>query len=475
MIGSNAPVALLSAPGLPVVGDADFVILAPTPTECHTAGWLDTAVSSLARQLMLDGIAYILAPPPSRARVKRLLRHYGLVIGPSILHLPSRASSRYLVPLTPIPARYACAEVLPLPAWGRRLAMLGLRLPGAEKFLGNVLPSAGFIARPAGARPLFSWLFRLDGKGDRSGSALITRSWRSENGGVIVHRFLDGDVQPSAIAKMNLTTTGAPKCIAEAASLARLGTSARRAGARVPQALFLGRMDDRPLLLQTVIDGRTVALLLASQPARFSDAMERLVAWLERWNRATLVIKPLDRELLDREILAPAALIAPVLERGKEYQDWLSVRCATVRGLQVPFVATHNDLTMWNILVNKRKALGIVDWESAGEEGFPLMDFFYAVTDAVTAAQRYIDRPSAFKACFAADGAYVHEVRRFLKRLREVVDTSDEMADLCFHACWLHHAANEHRSSGSSGPRPFLQIVQLLALYRSRFNAWMNS
>lgn len=475
VIGSNVPTVLLPAPPMPAGEDADLVILAPTVTECHTVGWLEAAVSSVARKLGLYGIAYVLAPLPWRARVKRLLRHHGLVIGPSFLHLPNEASSRYLVPLTPIPARYACANVLPLSPWTQRLAMLALRLPGFQKNLGNVLPSAGFIARPVGGRPLFSWLFRLDGKGDRSGSAIIGRSWRSESGRVIVYRFLDGDVQPSAIVKMNLMTTAAAKCIAEAATLGRLGPSARCAGARLPRPLLLGRMDDQPVLLQTVVDGRTVASLLTSQPTRFSEAMKCLVVWLARWNRATLAIRPLDRELLDREILAPAALLAPLIERGKEYQDWLTVHCAMVKGLQVPFVATHNDLTMWNILLDGKGDLGVIDWESARDAGFPLIDFFYAVTDAVASAQGYIDRQKAFEECFARNGAYANAVRALLRRVRVAVEIPDEIAELCFHACWLHHAANEHRSGGSSAPRPFLNIVQSLALYRSHFSGWMNS
>jgi hypothetical protein len=274
---------------------------------------------------------------------------------------------------------------------------------------------------------------------------------------------------------MNLGTTDAAKGIAEAAPLASLGPRARRAGAQVPKLLVLGRVDDRPVLLQTVVDGRKVAPLLASRPKTFVETVELLVDWLEHWNLASLSIRPLDGEILAREIIAPAALLTPLLDQGKEYQDWLTTRCATVRGLRLPFVATHNDLTMWNVLLDEQGALGIVDWESAREEGFPLVDFFYAVTDAVTASQGYSDRARAFVACFTPSGAYAPAVRRFLKRLRDAIEISDEMAELCFHACWLHHAANEHHFSGSSDPRPFLKIVQSLARDRSHFGEWMNS
>jgi len=475
VIGSNTPALLLPAHRMAAGEYADLVILAPTAIECHTTGWLEAAAHSLTRKLAPDGVAYVLAPPRWRFRVKRLLWRHGLTIGPLVLHLPNRVASRYLVPLRRSPARYAFSKLLPIPSWERRLAMIGLRLPGSETLLGNLLPSAGFVARRPGARPLVDWLFRLDRRGTRSGSAIISTSWRGRDGAVILHRFLGCDVQPSAVAKMNLTTAMADKRIGEAATLASLAPSARRAGARVPQQLLLGQINDQPVLLQTVVNGRPIAPLFASRSNRFLDIMERLVVWLERWNLATLVIRPLDRGLLDREILAPAALLAPLLKQGGKYHHWLTGRCAAVVGLPATLVATHNDLTMWNVLLDGREQLGIIDWEAAREEGFPLVDFFYAVTDAAAAAQGYSDRPQAFAGCFSPDGAYAPAVTRFLRRLRCAVEISDEVAELCFHACWLHHAANEHRLAGACAPRPFLKIVQWLALYQRQFNKWMNS
>src|SRR5438034_5886140 len=114
VIGSNSPAALLPTPRAQDGKYADLVILAPTVTECRTSGWLEEAAQSLAQKLETDGVAYVLAPPRWRSRVKSLLRGYGLEIGPAIVDLPDRASSRYLVPLIPIPARYAFSKLLPL-------------------------------------------------------------------------------------------------------------------------------------------------------------------------------------------------------------------------------------------------------------------------------------------------------------------------------------------------------------------------
>src|SRR5438094_1905296 len=63
VIGSNAPALLLPAPRVAAGEYADLVILAPSVTECHTPGWLETAAQSLARKLERDGVAYVLAQP----------------------------------------------------------------------------------------------------------------------------------------------------------------------------------------------------------------------------------------------------------------------------------------------------------------------------------------------------------------------------------------------------------------------------
>jgi len=455
--------------------NADLVILAPSMAECRTIGWLEEAVRLLARRLEPHGVGYVLAPPTWRLQLKHLLRCHNLPIEQAIIHLPDYAASRYLVPLSSAPARYAFSKVLLMPPWAHYLASLGMRFPGCEKLLEHVWPSVALIARRPGARPLMHWLFQLDGEGDRIGSAVIRTSWRGADGSVLVHRFLDCEAQPSAVAKLNLTAAMASNRVGEAETLNRLGASARSAGAEVPRPLLLGQLHGHPVLLQSVVHGRPIASLLASRPSRLLDLIESLVAWLERWNRSTMTIGPIDADILAREILAPAALLAPLLQQGRQYREWLIRRYAAVGGISAVFVATHNDLTMWNVLLDERGGIGVLDWEAARAQGLPLVDFFYAVTDAVAAVQGYVDRPKAFESCFAPDGVYAYAVTQILSRLRYRLEISDEAAELCFHACWLHHAANELRSGEAHAQRQFLKIVQWLALHRQQLSGWWHS
>jgi Phosphotransferase enzyme family len=465
VIGSNCPASLRLK--TPTGGEsADLILLAPTLAECRTKDWLEDAVRSLSQRLADHGIAYVLAAPRWRLRIKQLLYDHGLLIDTAIVHTPNLESTRYMVPLSPIPTRYAFSNMLPIPSWKRYLAMIGFRLPGIQKLLGSVLPSVGIVARRPGARALFDWLFRLDGAAHRSGSAVIGTSWRGEDGAVILHRFLDYDDQPSTIAKMNKTGMLANSRLDEAELLGRLGPGARSAGAQVPRVLLLGQLNDQPVLLETMVPGQSLASLLTSRPSRIFNVVERLVSWLERWNRSTMIVRPLEREVLTQELLAPAALLAPRLEQGEEYWHWLESRCATVEAAPTPFVATHNDLTMSNVLLDKQGRLGIVDWETAREHSFPLVDFFYAITDAFVVA-RFFERPEAFKACFTPGGGHARQFSNLLLRARRNLGISECFAELCLHACFLHHAVNEQRLSGSSDARPFFNIVQWLALNRN--------
>ena len=466
VIGSNCPAPLLPASCRAAGGHADVVVVAPTATECRAGGWLQKAAKLTSQTLAADGVAYVLTPPRWRLRIRAPLEKHGLSIDQAVVHLPSRVQSRYLVPLRSTPARYAFSKLLPIPPWGRFLAAAAFRFPGIEQLLERILPSVAHVVRRPGARPPFEWLFRLSPEVNGSGNVVIRTSWRGQDGAVIMYYFPASDARPSAIAKLNLTMARAADRVYEASILSRLGPGARSAGADVPQPLWSGQVNDHPVLLQTAIDGRSVASVLTSHPRRLFDVMDGVISWLERWNRSTMLIRPLDLELLSREILAPAALLSPLIEQGNEYRDWLAKRCATLTGVPVPLVATHNDLTMWNIFLGERGLISVIDWEAAREQALPLVDFVYAVTDAVLLAGGCVDRAKAFEACFTPGGAYEHFSAKLLGRLRRAVQMPDELADLCVHACWLHHAVNEYHSNRPPDSRPFLKVVQRLALNR---------
>jgi hypothetical protein len=197
--------------------------------------------------------------------------------------------------------------------------------------------------------------------------------------------------------------------------------------------------------------------VLATAPDRLPAVLEKLSWWLANWNALTAHVGIADRSTLDRDLLEPARVLAPLLSHGHDYLHQLERECTLVQGLPLQRVAAHRDVTMWNLLAQPDGSLGVIDWEEASPSELPLIDFFYAVVDATAAASRYTDRAAAFGGCFLPNGTQRSEIARLERRVAEAAKAPTYCTDLAFHACWLRHAANEVARSEFG---PFVAIVQ---------------
>ena len=361
-----------------------------------------------------DGVALLRLPARPR---RAIAREAELELGPAMLEIGGR-----LVPAARGAVRWALGAV-PASARGR-LATLA---PGWA--LGLAAPAA--IARPPGSRPLGAWL-RAHGSGT---SVVAARSTA----------FLLDDHRLRLAAKLG---AGPParRELTEARALAELGPAARAAGADVPEVVKEGELGERPLLVTTGVEGRPASVLLAERPDRRDALVERIADWLLRWNLATAAEATLSRELLEHEVLAPARAVgAPVPE--------LERLARAAEGRPVKLVAAHNDLTTANVIVGDGR-LAVVDWDTAAPRTLPLTDLFYAVADAEAATRDFADRDAATSG--------EHE-----RRFKEALGLDDAVADVCFHACWLRHAANESLRPDEPA-RPFLEIARTIAAQRIR-------
>jgi thiamine kinase-like enzyme len=443
----------------PRPGPAEVIVLLTHAAGQDSPSPLGPLVENLASAMTPDGVGYVLARPSARPRLRQLLRRYDLIVTEERLHLPIWNAGLALVPLATGPLRYALANLLPKLSLRAHLAALAGRQVGGARLLARLLPEGGLVVRRAGARPLFDWLLRLRPELEPSSAVVVRTSWRQAEGVTVLYGIPDGHASPSAVVKVGMAKQDLGS---ELRRLAELAPQARRSGAAVPHPLGVTQWRDRQVLLQTAVPGKVAATLLITYPGQFQSVLERVVAWLEQWNQETRIVQLLTGQRLRDELLIPAASLAPELEGGPAYVAWLASRCAAVEGRQAPLVATHNDLTMWNVLLDGRDGLGVVDWESGCLAGLPLTDLLYTVVDGVAATEKYRDRLTAFQACFAPGGAQAARMARWQQHLCRALDLPADVAQLCWHATWLHHAANEQAPAGAA--RPFLQIVQWLVL-----------
>jgi hypothetical protein len=456
VLGDRCPPSLLPPGARREQTEADLALIAPSRAQLRERGWLARAVGEATAALAADGLVCVLVPRGHRAAARERLRSAGLLVDQPVAVLPGQGPPRYLVPLDARVWTHALRHLID--ARPRiRAALVALRaLPFGQRLLAAALPAVGIIARPSGGAPPDAWVSALAGQTRPGARLVLAAGWRWPLGPVVAYCFAANERAPWGIVKVG------PDCAREARTLAQLGASAEAAGVRVPGLLATGTVGDRPALAETVVSGEPAARLLDRSPERFEDVAGALAGWLERWHDATARRTRVSASLLERELMDPLAAVGAELAGGAGYRESLATRCAALAGTEIALVATHDDVTMWNVLLERDGALGLIDWAEARDSGLALTDFFYAIVDAAAACDGYRDRLGALRACFERGGARAGVAGALRERLRTSLGLSADAVELSFHACWLRHAANELRT-GRSSDGPFLEIVRWLA------------
>ena len=440
-------------------GPCELIVVLPDLTQASDEKWLAGAARTVAAELDPSGLVYALVAPRSRGRLGVLLERTGLELGPSFLHVPSVEGARHIVPLQAGAAPYAFSWLVSLGRWKRMAGAAVLNGPGLA-LLARLLPPVGFTAsRPGGPAP-FAWLAELCG-GNPS-TAVVGMPAAGGRDSVLLHVFEQAGDRPAAVLKVALSDAASARLEREAGALAEIGPGAREAGARVPEGSLSSSPAGRRILAEPSLQGRPAAQVLVHSPRRAGLVLERIARWLASWQQATAERRLLTRSYLEEVVLAPASLLVPHLRGGSGYAAYLHDLCRRVEGLSAPAVAAHQDLTMANVLLEERQPLGIVDWEQARSDALPLVDLFYAVADAAAATAGYADRARSLDACFR-DGSS-EPGRSLVRTLASELSLEPPIVELCFHACWLHHAANEQRFPQPG--MPFLALLERVTLGR---------
>jgi hypothetical protein len=433
-----------------------LVVIAPSQLQARDRAWLAAAARRSSVSLAPDGIVYVLARPRPRRRLRKALRAHGLESVEGFLHVPDVRRSRFLVPLQRRPLRHALAELVPLSTRNRPLAAAVAALP-TTRALELLAGPVGLAARRASAPGLFGWLQ----EGGGSPTAIVELG-AEEAGRMTLHVFSRSARSPSFVAKLG----GDP---ARHSAGAAATVDAGAAGVAVPRPLP-PLVNEEPVWRETALSGTNAAAFLRRRPARLRAVVEPLVTWLDEWQQRTASESDFGPELLDQWVREPLAALESSIDAGGAYESRLE---ALGRGAarRVPLVTMHGDLTMANVLVRNGSAdgapaVGVVDWEAARPGALPLLDLFYMLADAVAAVGGYEDRPAAARECFSPGGRFAPSTSSARLRLARTLRLSDDVTALSFHACWLHHAANEARARQPDEPRPFLEIVNWVAQSR---------
>ena len=458
VLGGRDAAALVAASARDSGEPADLVVVAPTRAERTARGWVEGAAQTIDGVLAEDGVAFVVAPQPWRRRLLRAVRAKKLVVGPTLLHFPSLRASRHVVGGAAA-ARYATACLVAPSSWRGRLVSLAARVPGGLRLVAQA-DVTSVVVRRRDAAPLFRWLFEVAGDAPAEG-IVLTRTWREDGGTFTVSVVAADTAAPTQVARVGSPPAAARETLGEERALALLGRGAADAGAVVPRYLGSTQLETVPVAVETGVPGRVAASALAERRGDVPAVLDRVLAWLLRWNRSTATRAALTPSLLEDEVLRPARLVAGALPGGDDHVRFLERLCDEVTGAEAALTAAHDDLTMTNVLLGENGSIGVVDWDTARATALPLADFFYTVVDAHSASERYADRVRAFSNCIPTAGRHAEDVRARLSSFTHALGVTPAVRLVSLHACWLHHAANELARGETDGP--FVQIVRLLA------------
>ncbi|HEX5258784.1 MAG TPA: hypothetical protein VFW35_08385 [Sphingomicrobium sp.] len=426
------------------------MVLTITRAQCRDVAQRAAMIQKALAALEVDGVIWVDAPGRWRSAVAANFRAAGLEIGAPVAWRP-RGSASVEFALADRGLRFALDRGHVSERWRTILAVLRY-LPWGRPMLLRLLPGIGFSAFRDGTAP-FGWLVdRLD-SAHGADVALLT-NWRAEEAPFLVFAL---GTNETLVAKRGGKGFEA-RISHEAAMLEQLRPGLANAGLHVPRVVDHHRTRHFSSLIESDVPGRPIAGLIREGHHRQLGAIiDRLADWLSRWNRATVRQVELTAALSEQLILSPAREVAQ-----HEYLAWISGQTERLVGRKVPLVGAHNDLTMANVLGDRSAILSVVDWEAASTDGLPLADFYYAACDAA-ACLAGGDRLAAFQACFLEDGEIRQLVEKCEKPLRAMAAAPVEWLELCVHATWLRHAANEQARSSSRADGTFIGIVNALS------------
>jgi aminoglycoside phosphotransferase (APT) family kinase protein len=194
---------------------------------------------------------------------------------------------------------------------------------------------------------------------------------------------------------------------------------------------------DRPVLVETALVGPPMTRrVLRADPARCIDTV---VSWLMSLPRSDG-----DGTSFDRLIAEPLSVFSESFPEAAGERDLVSRTLEIVEPLRdpsLPRVFEHGDLSNPNLILLSSGRVGVVDWELAEEQGFPLHDlsFFFAfATFALRPTSTAEEHVAAFRDAFFGRAGWARSrVLAYADRLE--VDRA-ALAPL-FLACWARYTA----------------------------------
>jgi len=260
---------------------------------------------------------------------------------------------------------------------------------------------------------------------------------------LLFYLFPPGESAPAFLVKMVRDPAFNDRLENEWRALDRLAAFGLGEGV-LPHVPFAGQHAGLAIVAESAVEGRPfreVARWSAGDPA-----LRAGIDWLTMLGARTAnaSTSPAAADVL-AELLAR---FCAVYRLDAAHERFLAGRIAALRqdAERFPLVFQHGDPGTWNVLVTPRGDTVFVDWESAEPDGVPLWDLFYFLRSYVVGAARSAgqhDRLAGFAAHFIERGSLSDVLVEAVRRYRDEIGLSGEVAETLFYMVWLHRALKQ--------------------------------
>jgi thiamine kinase-like enzyme len=282
--------------------------------------------------------------------------------------------------------------------------------------------------------------------GEKARCVILTPRFRTSRH-VVALLIPNGAGEPRFVVKMPRLEGDGAAIAHEARALTALRESDPRVAESIPEVVAWAD-GERPLLIETALVGPSMTRsMLRASPSRYID---EVVSWLIRLPRD-------DRgsaASFERLLVEPLSLFAESFPKAAAERELVARTLEIVQPLgaaSVPRVFEHGDLSHPNLIWLRTGRVGVVDWELAEEEGFPLHDlsFFLAfATFALRRSRTVAECVLAFDDAFLGRGGWARS-RAFA--YANALELDEALLGPLFVACWARYTAGLTVRAGGDG------------------------
>ena len=243
-----------------------------------------------------------------------------------------------------------------------------------------------------------------------------------------------GAAEPELVVKMPRLSGDVEGIAREARVLSALREKSPWASESIPEVLAC-EDGDRPILVETALVGPLMTRrMLRADPVRCVDSV---LSWL-----ISLPSSDPGGTSFERLIAEPLNLFAEFFPEAATERDLVSRTLEVLeelRGASFPHVFEHGDLSHPNIILLPSGRVGLVDWELAEEDGFPLHDLSFFLAFATLALRRTPtpdDYVTAFGEAFFGRAGWA---RSRVLAYAEWLELDRALLAPLFLACWARY------------------------------------